>query len=217
MTARGYFIVLDGVDGAGKSSQAARLERRLAAAGATPLSVREPGSTAAGEALRELLLHKEFGLVPAAETLLFVAARRQLLEQRIAPALAAGQVVICDRFNASTFAYQAYARGGDQDGTLALLENWATTPTPDLELVLWLDPAAAAVRRGAPADRIEALGLGFQQRVAAGYREYVQRVPRAELIDASGDLDAVETRLWRALAQRLGGPFARHLEGQPWS
>jgi dTMP kinase len=217
MSTRGWFVVLDGVDGAGKSTQAARLQQRLSAAGATPLSVREPGSTAAGEALRELLLHKELGLVPATETLLFAAARRQLLEQVLEPALRTRQVVICDRFNASTFAYQACARGGDRERTLALLETWAATPAPDLELVLWIDPVAAAARRAGPGDRIEALGLDFQQRAADGYREYVRLVPRAELIDASGSLDEVEQRLLGVLAQRLGGPWQRLAQGQRWN
>lgn len=211
------FLVFDGVDGSGKSTQAARLAERLCRLDPLPLLVREPGSTALGEALRELLLHRELGLSAGSEALLFAAARRQLLEQKVQPALARGQSVVCDRFHASTFAYQGFGRGLDPAALLALLAAWAGTPAPDLELVLWLEPRLAAARRGRPSDRIEALGLGFQERVAEGYRAYVERNPRAVLIDARGSPEEVEARVLRCLAERLGGEFSALAGGPPWS
>lgn len=211
------FLVFDGVDGAGKSTQAARLAERLCQQDPLPLLLREPGSTALGEALRELLLHRELGLSAGSEALLFAAARRQLLEQKVAPALARGQSVVCDRFHASTFAYQGFGRGGDPGQILALLEAWAGTPAPDIELILWLEPRLAAERRGRPSDRIEALGLEFQERVAEGYRRYAEQNPRAVLIDARGSPEEVEQRVLAILAERLGGEFGSLRGVGPWS
>src|SRR5262245_34284111 len=113
---RGLFVVIDGVDGCGKSTQAERLVRALATLpGAdperAPLHLREPGSTKLGETLRGLLLGRGREMSPAVETLLFAAARRQMLDELVRPALAAGRLVVCERFHPSTFAYQAVAGG----------------------------------------------------------------------------------------------------------
>ncbi len=191
---RARFLVLDGVDGCGKSTQAGRLARALASrTGRTVRHLREPGSTALGEGLRELLLSRESKLSPRVETLLFAAARAQMLEELVAPALARGEHVVCERFHPSTFAYQAVAGGLPEDEVLALLASWAGAPAPDL--VLWLDlpPEAALERRcGAARDRIEDKGLEFQRRVARGYARYAERVRGVVRIDASGEPDAVE-------------------------
>lgn len=190
------FVVLDGVDGSGKSTQAERLVRALTRPGAPPpLRVRQPGGTALGERIRGLLLGREHDPRPAVETLLLAADRRQLLEEVVAPALAGGRDVVCDRFHASTFAYQAYAGSVGEDEVLELLETWSGTPAPDVELVLWLPPDEALRRRGAATDRIEDRGLEFQRRVAAGYQRYAERVERAKLIDASGSEDDVARRI----------------------
>ena len=130
---RGFFVVLDGVDGCGKSTQAKLLVDSLGAGDVdAPLHLREPGSTRAGEGIRRLLLSGEVELLPAAETLLFTAARRQMLEELVAPALAAGRDVVCERFHPSTFAYQAVGGGLDEDEVWTLLEGWAGRPVPDL-------------------------------------------------------------------------------------
>src|SRR5262245_33797398 len=132
MESRGRFYVLDGVDGCGKSTQAARLVRALGArAGRMPLHLREPGSTAAGERIRALLLDPGPELDPAAQVLLFAAARREMLEECVRPALAAGRAVVCERFHPSTFAYQGVGLGVGEERVLALLREWAGEPAPD--------------------------------------------------------------------------------------
>ena len=201
---RGRFLVLDGVDGSGKTTQAERLAAHLAErAGTRPLHVREPGSTRAGEEIRALLLQRGVPLAPATEALLFAAARRQMLEELVEPALAEGRDVVCERFHPSTFAYQAVAGDLDEDTVLELLERWAGTPAPDLELILEVDVERAALRRGAATDRIEDKGLEFQRRVAAGYRRYAERVSRAHLVDGEGCPAEVETRIRRTIETAL--------------
>jgi len=192
---RGRFFVLDGLDGCGKSTQAARLVRAL---GADTLHLREPGSTAAGERIRALLLDPEPALTPAAQTLLFASARRQMLDEVVAPTLAAGRDVVCERFHASTFAYQGVALGVGEERVLELLFAWAGEPAPTLTLVLDLAPELARARRGAR-DRFEAREPDFHRRVAEGYRRYAARVPRTALVDASGSPDEVAARIWKEL------------------
>lgn len=193
------FLVLDGVDGCGKSTQARRLVEALAREGHDPVHLREPGGTGAGEALRALLLDPRTELCAESETLLFAASRRQMLAEQVAPALAAGRPVVCERFHPSTFAYQAVAGGLDPEAVLDLLGNWADEPRPDLELILTLDPEVAAQRRGGDRDRIEARGLAYQRRVAQGYAQYAQRTERARAIDAMGEVDQVADRVLAAV------------------
>lgn len=192
-TKRGVFVVLDGLDGCGKSTQARRLAATLALeASEPPLHVREPGSTAVGEALRAILLSRDHvHLTPRVETLLFAAARAQTLDELVAPALAAGRHVVCERFHPSTFAYQAVAGGLDERLVLDLLARWAGTPRPDLEIVLSIAPEVACLRRPGASDRIEDKGLDFQRRVARGYARYVELVPGTVVVDAARDEEAV--------------------------
>ena len=191
------FLVLDGVDGCGKSTQAQLLVARLEAAGRAVRHLREPGSTRVGEALRALLLDPELDLQPDVEVLLFAAARRQLLAEEVAPALERGEVVVCERYDPSTFAYQAYAGGAGEERVLALLEAWVDPSAPARVVVLDLDPDEAGARRaGQQEDRIEAKGLAFQRRVAEGYRRYAERNERAVLVDATGAPDEVAERVW---------------------
>lgn len=195
---RGRFVVLDGVDGCGKSTQARLLVESLQAAGGDPLHVREPGTTPAGERIRELLLDAPLELVPSVEVLLFAASRRQLLEAVVEPALAQGRDVICERFHSSTFAYQAVAGGLCEEHVLELLQGWAGDPAPDLELILVLDPDEAARRRTClPDDRIEARGLEFQRVVARGFAIYAERVDRAREVSALGSEQQVSQRILR--------------------
>lgn len=192
-TKRALFVVLDGVDGCGKSTQARRLVEALTReSAAPPLHVREPGSTQVGEALRKILLSREHAhLTPRVETLLFAAARAQTLAELVAPALAAGRHVVCERFHPSTFAYQAVAGGLPEELVLDLLVNWAGTPRPDLEIVLDVAPESAAARRGRASDRIEDKGLEFQRRVASGYRRYKELVPATIVVDGARAEEAV--------------------------
>jgi dTMP kinase len=198
---RGRFIVIDGVDGCGKSTQAELLRRALGVP--AELHLREPGSTLLGEAVREILLSQRFEIGAEVETLLFAASRRQMLDQLVSPALKGGADVVCERFNSSTFAYQAVA--GDLDPALVvqLLRDWASQPGPDLVLILDVDVELAASRRGEPGDRIEAKGLEFQRRVALGYRRYAEEFEAARLIDGSGSSAEVHDRIL-AEVQRVG-------------
>lgn len=201
---RGLFVVLDGVDGCGKSTQARRLAERFATLGGpSPLHLREPGSTRVGEALRALLLDPDSTIGPTSETLLFASARAQMLEELVQPALEEGRHVVCERFNPSTFAYQAWAGGLEPDRVLGLLHEWCNRPTPDLELILELDVDEALRRRGAESDRIEARGDEYLARVAEGYRRYAARAPRARQVQASADADTVADRIWRVVAEVL--------------
>lgn len=197
-TGRGIFVVIDGVDGCGKTTQAKLLAEAL---GVGPdLHLREPGSTTLGESLRALLLSQDHVIEPAVETLLFAAARRQMLDEIVAPALAAGRSVVCERFNPSTFAYQSVAGDLDPERVLALLNTWASEPRPDLILLLDLDVDVAAGRRGAARDRIEAKGLEFQRRVAEGYRRYAELDPAAVLLDAQGSEAEVHAAIMAEVA-----------------
>ena len=174
---RGRFVVLEGIDGCGKTTQLQALRQwlpssGLMAPGARLVVSREPGGTALGQALRELLLHPPQGLqpLPRAELLLYAADRAQHVEALLLPALQAGDWVLCDRFTGSTAAYQGYGRGLP----LALIDTLENLATGGLQadLTLWLDVSLAESRRrrgGRPADRIEAAGEVFQTRVAAGF------------------------------------------------
>ena len=174
---RGRFVVLEGVDGCGKTTQLEALRQwlpssGLMAPGARLVVSREPGGTALGQALRELLLHPPQGVqpLPRAELLLYAADRAQHVEAILLPALAAGDWVLCDRFTGSTAAYQGYGRGLP----LALIDTLESLATGGLQadLTLWLDVSLAESRRrrgGRPADRIEAAGEAFMSRVAAGF------------------------------------------------
>lgn len=211
--ARGRFVVLDGIDGCGKSTQAARLAEALrrgerGESGRETLHLREPGSTKLGEALRGLLLERGGDLSPAVEALLFATARRQMLDEIVAPALARGAHVVVERFHPSTFAYQGVAGGLGEDAVVELLERFAGSPRPDRVILLDLAPEIAAQRlsrtprhRG---DRIEDKGLEFQRRVAEGFRRYASRFSGSgvvAVIDAALPEDEVHERVLAEVAR----------------
>lgn len=198
---RARFFVLDGVDGCGKSTQAARLAAELSRLrGRAALHLREPGSTPAGEAIRAIALGRGFELTSAVEALLMTAARAQMLSARVRPALAEGRDVVCERFHPSTYAYQVVAGGLPEREVVQLLASWASDPLPDLTLLLELPAELALARRGAARDRIEDKGVPFQEAVARGYRRYAERRPfgeRVASIDASASEAEVFAALWR--------------------
>jgi dTMP kinase len=220
---RGLLVVLEGGEGAGKTTQAERLAGRLAAAGVAHRRFREPGGTPLGEQVRGLLLDPQGEVAPAAEALLYMAARAQLAE-RLREALAAGDVVLLDRFFLSTFAYQVAGRGLPE-GEVAAANRLATGGlAPDVTILLTLPEAEAARRvdrRGAR-DRIEQAGRGFHARVAAAFADFANPDwgaghPEAGPIvplDASGSPDAVERAIVAELARRWPETFARVLESQ---
>lgn len=210
MTA-GVFITFEGIDGAGKSSHIAALADALRGAGRTVVLTREPGGTPLAERLRELLLHERMDALT--EVLLAFAARRDHIVQVIAPALAQGQVVLCDRFTDATFAYQGAGRGFDRAALsyLELLAQSGCAPEPDLmltpDLTLWFDlPPAAAAQRLAQArapDRFEQQPLAFFERVARGYAGRAAEAPRRfARIDAALGREQVAAQMLAAVRAR---------------
>ena len=194
-----WFVSFEGLDGSGKTTQAAMLAAALRAEGRDVVAVREPGGTAAGERVREVLLDPAMHILPWAEALLYAAARAQLVGEVIRPALERGAVVIADRYIDSSLAYQGAARGLGVDAVL--LVNAAATGglMPDRTLFLELPPAAAAARRGAGPDRIEAEHAGFHATVAEGFQAAAERFPeRVHRVDASGSPEDVATRVREA-------------------
>lgn len=204
--ARGIFITLEGADGCGKSTQAELLSEVLLARGREVVRLREPGGTPISEKIRALLLDPANGeMVPEAELLLYEASRAQLTRQVIEPALERGAVVLCDRYYDSTYAYQVGGRGLDE--TIVRQSNvlGSCGRVPDRTLVLDLDPAIGYARATAGgADRMEAEGLAFQERVRAAYLRLVAEEPaRVRVVDAAGEKDAVTARLVSALEDLL--------------
>ena len=210
--ARGAFVTLEGIDGCGKTTQAARLAESLRARGRSVVALREPGGTQISEKIRALLLDPANAeMADECELLLYEAARAQLVRQVIEPALAAGSVVVCDRFYDSTYAYQAGARGLDERLVRRANELGSCGVTPDVTLVLDIDPQVAFGRLATDAlDRLEEEGLGFQRRVREVYLRLAGHEPyRVCVVDATGDADEVAARVEERLADVVGVPGAR--------
>ena len=200
----GRFITFEGIDGAGKSTHIASVADYLRQRGAELVQTREPGSTPLAESLRELFLHQDMdGLT---EALLVFAARRDHVQRVIAPALAAGRTVLCDRFTDASFAYQGGGRGMDLQ-VLGTLEQWVQQGRePDLTFWFDVDPAIAAQRRAQArdADRLEQLDLDFFARVREGYRRRAEAAPgRIARIDAADTIEGVAAQI-RAELERRG-------------
>lgn len=208
-TTPGRFISLEGGEGAGKSTQVARLAAALADRGIQTLITREPGGTEGAEAIRGLLMQGDVTRWSAhSETLLFAAARADHVEKRIRPALGAGHWVICDRFIDSTRAYQGVAGGIDDAAVLAIHGFGTGGLLPDRTLILEVPidegRARAATRDGVAADRFAARGDDFHTDVAAAFRRIAAQEPdRCRLIDASASQDAVMAAILDQLADLL--------------
>ncbi|WP_418739556.1 dTMP kinase [Enorma sp.] len=190
----GRFITVEGIDGCGKSTQARLLVEDLERAGYDVLALREPGGVAISEKIRALLLDPaNVEMSATCELLLYEAARAQLVHEVVAPALAEGRVVVCDRFYDSTTAYQGYAGGVPLDAVTRANELAVGACAPDLTLVFDIDPALAAERTvSRTQDRMEAKGIAYQQRVAEGFRAIAAAEPtRVRLIDAARAIDAI--------------------------
>ena len=199
MTAR--FITFEGIDGAGKTSHIESLAAWIRAKHQTVVVTREPGGTPLAEQLRQHFLSDEMDALT--ESLLIFAARRDHLRQRIEPALAAGNTVLCDRFTDATFAYQGAGRDFDWH-VLTQLERWVQADRqPDLTLWFDVEPAQAAARRAAARqpDRLERMDEAFFERVRAGYARRQSDHPRRIVrIDARGSLASV----WAQVEQEVG-------------
>lgn len=208
MAARGWFITLEGGEGAGKSTSLAFIKRYLESKGHAVLVTREPGGTALGEQIRELLLHKhDLHIHHDTELLLMFAARAQHLHEVILPAIEAGQIVLCDRFTDATYAYQGGGRGIARE-RIQYIEQWVQQGIkPDLTLLFDLPVQQGLTRAGARSepDRFESEQLAFFERVRQAYRDIARAEPeRVKVIDSGQDLDEVE--------QQLQAVIDRHIE-----
>lgn len=198
----GRFITVEGIDGCGKSTQARLLVEDLERAGYDVLALREPGGVAISEKIRALLLDPaNVEMSATCELLLYEAARAQLVHEVVAPALAEGRVVVCDRFYDSTTAYQGYAGGVPLDAVTRANELAVGACAPDLTLVFDIDPALAAERTvSRTQDRMEAKGIAYQQHVAEGFRAIASAEPaRVKRIDAARDIDAIHADVMAAV------------------
>ena len=210
---KGRFITLEGGEGVGKSTQAALLQAALKSRGIDAIITREPGGTPFAEAVRDFILRGSQSTpgTPLAETLMFFAARADHVAQLIAPAVAQGKWVICDRFTDSTRAYQGAASGLSDETILAIDRIAVGAAQPDLTLIMDL-PAIdglkrADARRGESEarDTFESRTLTFHERIRAGFLDIAAREPqRCAVVDAAGTPDAVAQAIWSAVSQRLG-------------
>ncbi|MGB4782010.1 dTMP kinase [Candidatus Methylomirabilis sp.] len=218
----GLFVTFEGGEGSGKTTQLKLLVNRIRTSGKEVIETRDPGGTAMGEEIRTLLLHSPLNacgdspesasIAAATELLLYEASRSQLVREVIAPALARGTVVLCDRFTDSTLAYQGFGRGIDHN-LIQRLSRFSTDGlVPDLTVLLDLDPGIGLTRcrRGVGADastglstepscwdRIEAEPLDFHRRIRGGYLALAREVPdRIAVIDASQGVSEIETVVW---------------------
>lgn len=196
VTRRGVFITFEGGEGSGKSTQLERLVARLRAAGLDPVVTREPGGTPLAEGIRTLLLDPAGRPEPAAEALLMVAARADLVARVIRPALESGRIVLCDRYGDSTLAYQGAGRGLDADGLVSLNRFATGGLVPDRTLLFDIDPALGIARRadsGKPLDRMDREPEAFHRRVRDRFLELARAEPaRFVVLDASRGADALE-------------------------
>jgi dTMP kinase len=193
------FISFEGIDGSGKSTQARLL---VAALGGETVAIREPGGTDAAERIRGLLADPSFELEPLAELLLFCAARADLTERVIRPALEAGRDVVSDRFSDSSIAYQGAARGLGVGEVIGLCDTATDGLWPDLTLLLRVDPEVGLGRADGE-DRFEAEGLELQRAVAEAYEEIAQIASdRVVVLDGSGTVEEVHERVMDAVETR---------------
>jgi len=201
------FITLEGPEGSGKTSHLPDLAEFLREKGWKVLTTREPGGTAIGDQVRQVLMRIDnTAMNPRAETLLFLAARAQLVDQIIRPALAEGSVVISDRYGDSTLAYQGYGHGNDLSIIRQMLAFATGGLVPDLTLLLDVDPTIGLRRKKTVGEwnRLDAYELEFHRRVRAGYLELVREDPkRWTVLDASQPREMVQSALRQAILARL--------------
>ena len=197
------FISLEGVDGSGKSTQARLLVEAL---GAETVAIREPGGTDAAERIRDLLADPAVALEPLAELLLFLAARADLTERVIRPALEAGRTVVSDRFSDSSVAYQGAARGLGVGEVIGLCDTATDSLWPDLTLLLKVEPELS-LGRADGSDRFESEGVELQRAVARAYEEIaIIASDRVVVIDADGTVDEVHERVMEAVSEHRSRP-----------
>ncbi len=194
---KGVFIVFEGIDGCGKSTQLQALSERLRSYGIQPLVVREPGGTPIGEQIRQILLERE--MEPLTELLLYEASRSELTKTVLRPALEAGQVVLADRFAMASLAYQGYGRGLD----LTLVRHLNRIATeglePSMTVILDVPVEVALARKSRASDRLERAGVQFHERVRQGYRQLAQQTPHSLLLDGTRPVAELAEQIWNAV------------------
>ncbi len=189
---KGKFIVLDGPDGCGKSTQAKLLARWLQEQGVPTASFRDPGDTAIGEKIREILLSPEHTAMDTrVELLLYMAARAQLWAEKIAPALKDDRCIVLDRWLSSTCVYQGHAGGFGIDKVIKIAADCLERVWPDLTIILDVDLKTASRRLNRPLDRMEAKGDGYHQKVREGFLELARKRKGFKVVDAVGDVEIV--------------------------
>lgn len=211
----GFFITFEGTEGGGKSTQIKRLAARLRAEGRDVLELREPGGTPIGEEIRHLLKYSEANraMTAEAELLLMCASRAQLVREVIRPALAAGRIVLCDRFFDSTTAYQGHGRQLDLTRVQSVIDFAVGDTRPQLTLLLHVPVAVSETRRRARGqeqpplrDRFEEAERTFFERVERGFQTIAAAEPeRVRVIDATGGIDEVAAAVWAEVEARLPG------------
>lgn len=213
---RGWFITFEGIDGSGKSSHLRKAALYLSSRGADPVLTREPGGTAIGAQIRSLLLSKDsHGISPEAETILYAADRAEHVRKLISPSLAAGRIVLCDRYTDSTVAFQGYGRGLDLSFINELNRVATAGLRPDLTLLFDVDPviargrldvraAGTASKEPQPADRFDDEEHDFHNRVRQGYLALAAGEPdRIQVIDSSVAADEAHQRVVQSIRERL--------------
>lgn len=198
---KGILISFEGIDRCGKSTQAQLLAERI---GEPALLIREPGGTPTSEEIRTLLLDRQVRIDPATETLLYAAARAQLVAEIIRPALVEGKIVICDRYIDSSLAYQGVARGLGIEMVESINRPAIADLWPDRTFLLTVDPELAAERSGS-SDRLEAEGVGFQRTVSSGFDQVLERYPgRIVRVDGSKSSEEVAESIWQSVGELVG-------------
>jgi len=211
---RGYFIVFEGIDGSGTTTQSRLLASYLSEAGLPVTRTREPGGTPVAEKIRQLVLDPSLvGVSPTAELFLYTASRSQHVEEVSTPSLDRGDIVICDRYIASSIAYQGYGRGLDlavveQVNRLAVGE---CLPDATIYLHLPVEMAWARLGRRDVADRLEQTGMGLQEKVSRGYQQIAQKDPTGLVFDAQLEIDRLAERIQDEL-RRLWSWFPKEKE-----
>lgn len=211
MSRNGFFITLEGPEGAGKTTVFHHLAAMLSEEGVDLITTREPGGIRISERIREVILNPEHEEMDGkTEALLYAAARRQHLVEKIEPALKEGKVVLCDRFIDSSLAYQGYARGLGIDEVLTINQFAIGRTMPDLTLFFDIDPETGLERiaqnKGREVNRLDSESISFHHKVCEGYKEVLMRYPeRMAIIDASQSLEDVINSAYRAVKSLISG------------
>jgi dTMP kinase len=206
MKSEGVFVVFEGIDGSGKSTQVRYLQERLHQHGIEPLFVREPGGTPTGEQVRQILLDRPGEMEPLTELLLYEASRSELTRTVIRPALLEGRVVLADRFAMASLAYQGHGRGL----SLALVEHLNKIATdglePSLTIILDVPVEIALGRKRRAFDRLERAGHEFHERVRQGYRQLAQQTSHSVLIEGTKPATEIAAQIWTTIQPLVKRP-----------